>query len=217
MYIKKSSILAIAGMVPSLLSQQISQDSGTGGVPIEIVHLYYDEYPQGSSSLFCILYICSSHARAGIAVSSTGRKFSNYARSLDPNNIAYTVAELTGNDTETPYPSAAINSPPGVRISKFGFPTVDQILNVRGLFNEFRNVFLRPINSLKEASLTLNSRSRAQSTTPPALPQAPIMKTISLASKAWSSIRSTAFGYLTLAVQQCQMERMYIRVSVAPS
>ena len=49
MYIKKSSILAIAGIVPSLLSQQISQDSGTAGVPIEIVHLYYDEYPQGSS------------------------------------------------------------------------------------------------------------------------------------------------------------------------
>ena len=51
----------------------------------------------------------------GIAVSSTGRMFSNYARSLDPNNIAYTVAELTANNTETPYPSAAINSPPGVR------------------------------------------------------------------------------------------------------
>ena len=82
-------------------------------------------------------YIRSSHAGVGIAVSSTGRKFSNYARSLDPNNIAYTVAELTGNDTETPYPSAAINSPPGVRISNFGFPTVDQIFYVRGSFNEF--------------------------------------------------------------------------------
>jgi len=36
---------------------------------------------------------------------------------LDPNNIAYTVAELTSNNTETPYPSAAINSPPGGAIN----------------------------------------------------------------------------------------------------
>ena len=60
-------------------------------------------------------YPHKSDHRLGIAVSSTGRMFSNYARSLDPNNIAYTVAELTANNTETPYPSAAINSPPGVR------------------------------------------------------------------------------------------------------
>ena len=53
----------------------------------------------------------------GIAVSSTGRMFSNYARSLDPNNIAYTVAELTSNTTEVPYPSAEINSPPGGAIN----------------------------------------------------------------------------------------------------
>ena len=56
--------------------------------------------------------------------------FSNYARSLDPNNVAYTVAELTGNDTETPYPSAAINSPPGVRIfAKSNSPISGQTLN----------------------------------------------------------------------------------------
>ena len=50
-------------------------------------------------------------------MSSTGRKFSNYARSLDPMNIAYTVAELTTSNTETPYPSAEINSPPGGAIN----------------------------------------------------------------------------------------------------
>lgn len=49
MYFKKSSISAIAGITASVLSQQkqISQDPGTGGVPIEVVHLYVDEYPQG--------------------------------------------------------------------------------------------------------------------------------------------------------------------------
>ena len=49
----------------------------------------------------------------GIAVSASGRRFSNYARSLDPNNNAYTVAELTSNNTEIPYPSAELNSQPG--------------------------------------------------------------------------------------------------------
>ncbi|KAK3174457.1 hypothetical protein OEA41_001703 [Lepraria neglecta] len=48
-----------------------------------------------------------------IAVSSTGRKFSNYPPSLDPNNTKYNVAELTSYDTEVPYPSVEINSPPG--------------------------------------------------------------------------------------------------------
>ena len=43
--------------------------------------------------------------------------FSNYARSLNPNNIAYTVAELTSNTTEVPYPSAELNSPPGGAIN----------------------------------------------------------------------------------------------------
>ena len=43
--------------------------------------------------------------------------FSNYARSLDPNNIAYTVAELNSNTTEVPYPTAEINSPPSGAIN----------------------------------------------------------------------------------------------------
>ena len=107
MYINEISVVFIAGIVVSVLSQQISQDSGTSGVPIEVVHLYNDEYPQGSWSC-CCLYLHSSNRRIGIAVSSTGRKFSDYACSLDPRNIAYTVAELTGNNTETPYPSVAI-------------------------------------------------------------------------------------------------------------
>ena len=70
-------------------------------------------------SIFAILTAQSiqSNLHPGIAVSSTGRKFSNYARSLDPNNIAYTVAELKPNNTEIPYPSAEINSPPGGAIN----------------------------------------------------------------------------------------------------
>lgn len=48
MYFKQSVILAIAGINSPVLSQQISQDPATGGVPIEVVHLYNDEYPQGT-------------------------------------------------------------------------------------------------------------------------------------------------------------------------
>ncbi|KAL8898118.1 MAG: hypothetical protein Q9192_002236 [Flavoplaca navasiana] len=80
-------------------SQQIASDPGRSGAALEIVHLYNDLYPQV------------------VAVSSTGRKFSNYARSLDPNNTAYTVAELVSNTTERAYPSAEINSPPGGAIN----------------------------------------------------------------------------------------------------
>ena len=70
-----------------------------------------------TAALLSYCYPTSADSDIGIAVSSTGRKFSNYARSLDPNNIAYTVAELTSNNTETPYPSAQINSPPGGAIN----------------------------------------------------------------------------------------------------
>ena len=50
-------------------------------------------------------------------MSAKGRKFSNYPPALDPKNLAYTVAELSPNNTETPYPNAQINSPPGGRIN----------------------------------------------------------------------------------------------------
>ncbi|KAH7064825.1 major royal jelly protein [Macrophomina phaseolina] len=85
-------------------AQEVATDPGTAGPPLEIVHLYYDQWP------------------TGIAVSSTGRLFSNYPPGLDPNNTndgnngKYTVAELF-NNTERPYPSAEWNNPPGGAIN----------------------------------------------------------------------------------------------------
>lgn len=73
----------------------IASDPGTYGPPLQIMHLYYDQFP------------------TGIAVTKTGRMFSNYPAGLDMNNTRYQVAELTTNTTETPYPNAEINSPPG--------------------------------------------------------------------------------------------------------
>ncbi|OAL00724.1 major royal jelly protein [Phaeosphaeriaceae sp. SRC1lsM3a] len=91
---------------PALLSaQQLLRDPGLAGPPLEIVHLYNDQWP------------------TGITVSRDGRKFSNYPAGLDSNNTntgsnrKYQVAELTGNSTETPYPSAEINNPPGGAIN----------------------------------------------------------------------------------------------------
>lgn len=58
----------------------------------------------------------------GIAVSSSGRMFSNYPPALDPNDQAYTVAELTSNSTESAFPSLEMNSPPGGRINYTTIP-----------------------------------------------------------------------------------------------
>ncbi|EMC96044.1 hypothetical protein BAUCODRAFT_514583 [Baudoinia panamericana UAMH 10762] len=91
-------------------SAQLIRDPGVYGPPLELVHLYYDQFP------------------TGIAVSSTGRLFSNYPGGLDPNNTnngsngRYTIAELTGNTTESAYPSVAINSPPGGAINYTTYP-----------------------------------------------------------------------------------------------
>ena len=60
----------------------------------------------------------------GVAVSSSGRKFSSYARALDPNNAAYTVAELIDENSEVPFPSADFNSPPGGPINYAVSPAV---------------------------------------------------------------------------------------------
>ena len=51
-YLKRSYIAAIAGFSALLLSQQISQDPKTGSLPIEVVHLYINEYPQGSHPFY---------------------------------------------------------------------------------------------------------------------------------------------------------------------
>lgn len=59
----------------------------------------------------------------GIAVSASGRKFSNYPAGLDADNTntgsngKYAVAELFANNTERAYPSVAMNNPPGGAIN----------------------------------------------------------------------------------------------------
>ncbi|KAI1478906.1 major royal jelly protein-domain-containing protein [Daldinia eschscholtzii] len=60
---------------------------------------------------------------AGIAVSSTGRMFSNYPGGLDPSNTyvgsndVFTVGELTSLTNEVAYPSLEMNRPPGGAIN----------------------------------------------------------------------------------------------------
>lgn len=91
-------------------AQNLPRDSVKYGPELELVHLYYDEFP------------------TGIAVSREGRKFSNYPPGLDANNTndgsngKYTIAELLANNTERPYPSREINSPPGGAINYTTYP-----------------------------------------------------------------------------------------------
>ncbi|KAI9761535.1 MAG: hypothetical protein M4579_000926 [Chaenotheca gracillima] len=106
----RNGILLNVGLAAFAASQQLLTDSGTAGPPLELVHVYYDEFP------------------TGIAVSSTGRLFSNYPPGLDANNTyngtvpKYTVAELTSNNTEKAYPSVEMNSPPGGAINYTTIP-----------------------------------------------------------------------------------------------
>ncbi|KAF2842250.1 MRJP-domain-containing protein [Patellaria atrata CBS 101060] len=88
-----SAQIAIVGLLASAISiggQGLITDPGVAGLPLEIAHLYYDQSP------------------TGIAVSSTGRIFSNYLAGLDANNTnngsngKYQVAEFTSNNTEKP-------------------------------------------------------------------------------------------------------------------
>ncbi|ROV92955.1 hypothetical protein VMCG_09013 [Cytospora schulzeri] len=98
---------ALLTSMPTVCSQNITflADTGVYGPPLEVVHAYYDQWA------------------TGIAVSSTGRMFSNYPGGLDPLNVnngsnnIYTVAELTSLTTEAPYPSREMNSPPGGAIN----------------------------------------------------------------------------------------------------
>ncbi|CAI6340234.1 unnamed protein product [Periconia digitata] len=99
--------LSIAGLSHA---QDVISDTGLAGPEVEIVHRYNDQWP------------------TGITVSRTGRRFSNYPPGLDVNNTndgtnnKYTVAELNGNDTESPYPNAEINNPPGGAINYSTYP-----------------------------------------------------------------------------------------------
>ncbi|KIW84836.1 hypothetical protein Z517_00224 [Fonsecaea pedrosoi CBS 271.37] len=74
------------------------------GPPLELMHLYFDEWP------------------TRVAVSASGRMFSCYPLGLDYTNTRYQVAELGSNNTEIPFPSAQVNSPPGGAVNYSTYP-----------------------------------------------------------------------------------------------
>lgn len=108
MALKKIFITALAAGLAGAVD--LATDPGVYGPALELVHLYYDEFP------------------TGIAVSSTGRKFSNYPGGLDGNDTyrgignKYTIAEIFSNNTERAYPSVEINHPPGGAINYTTYP-----------------------------------------------------------------------------------------------
>ena len=129
-----SNLILFSSFVLSASAQALASDPGVYGPAIELVHIYNDEFPTGQLSsdyvclrlhVFCAAsmpLISDADSSSGIAVSSTGRMFSNYPSGLDANNTKYAVAELTSNSTETPYPSAEMNSPPGGAINYTTIP-----------------------------------------------------------------------------------------------
>ncbi|KAJ9657772.1 hypothetical protein H2198_004079 [Neophaeococcomyces mojaviensis] len=123
----KPSLLALLSG-SAVVAQQIAQDPGVRGPPLEITHLYYDQMP------------------TGIAVSRTGRLFSCYPSGLDANNTRYQVAELTTNNTETPYPNSGINSPPGGAINYTTYPPSGA--NYQNYFIGVQSVAIDPLERL---------------------------------------------------------------------
>ncbi|KAF2661231.1 major royal jelly protein [Lophiostoma macrostomum CBS 122681] len=127
--------LVFIGLFTTLSCQQIVSDPLTAGPPLEVVHLYYDEWPTGIS-----------------VDSSSGRKFSNYPPGLDANNTndgsnnKYTVAELIGNDTERPYPNAEINNPPDGAINYTTYPPTGA--NYANYLIGVQSIVLDPLNRL---------------------------------------------------------------------
>ena len=118
-------ILASLAAFGDTYAQQLPQDPGVKGPPVEVVHLYNDLYAQGRLPMLSRMkYLCYSPDGIGVAVSASGRKFSSYARALDPNNTAYTVAELIDENNEVPFPSADFNTPVGGPINYNVSPAV---------------------------------------------------------------------------------------------
>ncbi|KAJ9148303.1 major royal jelly protein [Pleurostoma richardsiae] len=96
-----------AAVLPGIAGQDFNflTDTLKYGPELEVVHAYQGQWP------------------TGIAVSSTGRMFSNYPGGLDPKNAydgtngVFTVGELTSVTNETAYPSLEMNHPPGGAIN----------------------------------------------------------------------------------------------------
>ncbi|KAJ3538642.1 hypothetical protein NM208_g5814 [Fusarium decemcellulare] len=80
-------------------------DTSLYGPPLEVAHAFYNQYP------------------TGIAVSRSGRKFTNYPGAVDPENVYngknsfFAVGELTSLTQEATFPNREINSPPGGAIN----------------------------------------------------------------------------------------------------
>ncbi|KAK5083713.1 hypothetical protein LTR05_006217 [Lithohypha guttulata] len=81
-----------------------------------------------------------------VAVSRSGRIFACYPSGLDANNTRYQVAELTTNTTETPYPNAEINSPPGGAINYTEYPPMGA--NYQDYFLGVQSVAIDPLERL---------------------------------------------------------------------
>lgn len=93
---------------------RILGDQGLLLKQVIVLHRVYKRHDHADATQVDLFYGQMPNA---VAVNKAGRVFCSYPSGLDHNNTAFQVAELTGNPTETPYPNAAINSPPGGAIN----------------------------------------------------------------------------------------------------
>lgn len=121
-------LLIAATLAAVAATQQVASDPEVHGPSLELVHLYYDEFP------------------TGIVVSRTGRMFSNYPLGLDANNTKYQVAELISKTTETAYPDTTINSPPGGAINHTTYPPTGA--NYRDYFIGVQSILIDSLDRL---------------------------------------------------------------------
>jgi len=128
------SLAAISCLAALCSTQQLASDPLTAGPPLELVHLYYDQWP------------------TGVAVSSTGRMFSNYPGGFDSNNTnngmnnKYTLAELVGNSSQRAYPNVEFNSPPGGAINYSTYPATGA--NYQNHLIGVQNMVIDPLDRL---------------------------------------------------------------------
>ncbi|KDQ63710.1 hypothetical protein JAAARDRAFT_189254 [Jaapia argillacea MUCL 33604] len=69
-------------------------DNGTSGPPIQLEHLFYNQWP------------------TGLSVTSTGKIYANFPTQVNTTNTQFTVGVITNFTTEAAFPSVEYNTPP---------------------------------------------------------------------------------------------------------
>ncbi|EPQ51699.1 hypothetical protein GLOTRDRAFT_65283 [Gloeophyllum trabeum ATCC 11539] len=94
-------------------------DNGTYGPPLQVEHLFYDQWP------------------TGLSVASNGAIYANFPTAVNQTNTQYTVGVVTSYTTEAAFPSVEYNQPPGGFLNPsnpaFGSADPDHLISVQSV------------------------------------------------------------------------------------